>query len=166
MLKIINDLEMFFEDNYQRIHVREYAKKRKISAPTASKLLKQYKQEGLLEKEQEYNRDFYFSNKENKTFIDLSRIYWRTKIQKITEKIENEYINPVIILFGSTAKAEVHPESDIDIAIFSPTKKELDTKDFKMKRKIQIFLFKSKEDVKNKELLNSILNGYKIRGNW
>ena len=81
MLKIFNDLVQFFEDNYRRINVREYARIQHISPPTASKLLDEFYKDGLLKKEEEKNYILYFANKENRIFIDLQRIYWHLKIK-------------------------------------------------------------------------------------
>ena len=50
MLKIFNDLEPFIEECYKEIGVREYSRIIKISAPTASKILKNFESEGLLKK--------------------------------------------------------------------------------------------------------------------
>ena len=78
-------------------------------------------------------------------------------------------MNPVIILFGSFAKAEITKQSDIDIAIFTPSKRKIDLSKFETKfnREIQVFIFKNKEQAeKNPEVFNSILNGFKIGGMW
>ena len=170
MLKIINNLKPFFEDNYRRINVREYARILKVSPPTASKLLQEYHKEGLLKKEEEKQFYYYFATKKSDLFIGLSRIYWKNKIKKsgIIDILEKEFLQPVIILFGSLAKAEAKKDSDFDLAIFTPTAKKIDVKKFekKLKRKIHLFLFKDRADVKNPELLNNILNGCRIRGNW
>lgn len=171
MLEIINTLEPFFEDCYRRINVREYARIMKISPPTASKVLESYKKEGLLKKEEDKQYFYYFANKENWVFIYLSRIYWRFKIENIglIKQFEKELLNPVVILFGSLSKAEVRPDSDIDLAIFTASSKEnLNLKIFenKLKRKIQLFVFKDKNQVRNPELLNNILNGCFIGGEW
>ena len=165
MLKIINDLTPFFEDCYNRINVREYAKIIKISPPTASKLLDMYKKEGLLLMEQYKNYILYYANKDNKEFIDISRIYWNYKLKELVKFFEKEILNPTIILFGSLSKAESKVDSDIDLAIFS-VKKTIDIIDFekKLKRGIQIFWFKSMDDIKNEELANNIINGYIIKG--
>lgn len=170
MLEIINNLRPFIEDNYTRIHVRQYARMMKKSPPTASKILKKYQKEGLLESETEYNRTRYFANKQNKTFTDLSRIHWSTKIEQsgLIEEIAKTMVSPIVILFGSMSKAEVHPESDIDLAVFSPSKNKINIAAYerKLKRPIQIFTFKNREAVQNGALLNNILNGYKIEGKW
>jgi len=53
MLKIINNLKPFIEDNYREINVREYARLNKISPPTASKLLNYYKTQEILRKKED-----------------------------------------------------------------------------------------------------------------
>ncbi|MBU4352136.1 MAG: nucleotidyltransferase domain-containing protein [Nanoarchaeota archaeon] len=170
MLKIFNKLVPFFEDNYRRINVREYSRLLKISPPSASKILNELREEGLLIKEEEKNYLYFYANKENFLFINLQIIYYREKFNKIGlfDALEKDFINPVVILFGSFAKAEVNENSDIDLAIFSLTKKEINLKKYeeKLKRKIQVFSFNQKEDVKNEMLLNNILNGFKILGDW
>jgi len=170
MLDIINSLKPFFEDSYRRINVREYARMQKISPPTASKILEEYYHRGLLKRESEKQYIYYFANGENLNFIDLSRIYWRNTLEDagFIKFLEKEFSNSQVILFGSLSKAEAKIDSDIDIAIFTPEKKEIVVEEFKkkLKRDIQIFVFKDRESVKNKDLLNNILNGYKLRGNW
>ena len=170
MLKIFNNLWPFFNDCYRRINVREYARIRKISPPTASTLLESLKQEGLLNKEEDKGYNYYFANKESRIFIDLSKTYWHQKLKqaKLIEYFEKELISPLIILFGSLSKAEVNKNSDIDIAIFTNTKKDLKLVKFekKLKRKIQIFIFKNEKEVKNKDLLKNLHNGFIISGSW
>jgi len=165
MLKIINDLKPFFEDCYQRINVREYAKLMRISPPTASKLLSYYNSEGLLKRESYRNYLFFFANKESPNFIDLSRMYWRHRLSSLTAFLEKELLEPTIVLFGSLAKAEAKRDSDVDLAIFSQ-RKRIDVSVFekKLKRKIQIFWFRSFSDIRSRELTNNILNGYVLKG--
>lgn len=170
MIEIFNDLKPFFEDNYRRINVREYARLAKISPPSASKLLDSYRKKGLLNKETERNYQFYFANKECRVFIELARIYWLQKFEKagLIDYFESKYVSPVIILFGSFSKAEVKETSDIDIAIFSSSAKTIETRGFEKKlgRKIQIFPYNSQEAVENTNLLKNILNGFMLSGGW
>ena len=165
MLKIINELRPFFEDCYRRINVREYAKLMKISPPTASKILTFYNTKNFLLKETYKNYLLFHVNKENKDFIDLSRLYWRYILKDLLVLMEKELINPTIILFGSLSKAEAKSDSDVDLAVFAH-KREFDIGIFekKIKRKIQIFWFDSLKDVKNKELANNIISGYLLKG--
>lgn len=170
MLKIFNDLEPFFKDNYKRINVREYARIKKISPPSSSKLLSQLNKEKLLNREEEKNYIYFTANKEDSLFINISRSYWSLKIKEtgLTTYLEEELLNPLVILFGSFSKAEINQNSDIDLAIFTTSKKPIKLEKFErnLKRKIQIFIFKNKESIKNKELLNNILNGLIISGEW
>jgi len=167
MLKIINELKPFFEDNYRMIHVREYAKMQKISPPTASKVLDTLCRENLLKKEIDRQYYFYFANKDSGVFRDLQRIYWKIKLQPLLREISKQSIDSVVVLFGSIAKAEAKSDSDIDLAIFTPSNKDVDVKSFekKLKRKIQIFVFKKLENAP-KELKNNILNGYILEGSF
>ena len=86
----------------------------------------------------------------------------------LLDYLEKELIAPTVILFGSFAKAEVRKESDIDLAIFSSLQDELtfDLFEQKLKRKIQLFRYESREKVPTKELLNNILNGFNLMGGW
>ena len=165
MLNIINDLKPFFEDCYRRINVREYAKIIGVSPPTASKMLEMYNYEKILLKEPYKNYIFFYANKESRNFIDLSRMYWRYRLNNISSFMEKELISPTIILFGSLSKAETKPDSDIDLAVFAH-KKELNVSHFekKLKRKVQIYWFKSVRNIKSRELANNIINGYAISG--
>lgn len=166
MLEIINNLKPFFEDCYRRINVREYSRITKKSPPTASKLLNQFFKKGLLKKEKYLNYLFFYANKENQEFIDLSKIYWEYQLKNLIKFLENSLIDPTIVLFGSLSKAETKKDSDIDIAIFA-NKKELNLKKYEkqLKRNIQIFWFKSIKEIKDKELANNIINGFKLKGN-
>lgn len=165
MLKIINELKPFFEDCYRRINVREYAKIMHISPPTASKILSYYNVENLLLKEKYRNYILFYSNKESKGFIDLSRIYWDYRLKEVADLMVKKLTGPTVILFGSLSKAEAKYDSDVDLAVFAH-QKELDISSFerKLKRKIQVYWFKSLKDIKNKELANNITNGFILKG--
>ena len=170
MIKIINYLKPFIEDNYRLVNVREYARIQKVTPPTASKILSSFCKEGLLKKENNKQYIYYYADKESPLFIDLSRIYWKLSLQRadLIGFLEEGFLNPVIILFGSLSKAEAKQDSDIDLAVFTVTKKEISLEKYekKLKRKIQLMLFQNRDDVKNTELLNNILNGYIIAGSW
>lgn len=165
MLEIINNLKPFFEDCYRRISVREYSKLVEISPPTASKILSNFNKEGFLSQEKYRNYIFYYANKNNQIFIELSRIYWKIKLEELTDFLNKNLANPTIILFGSLSKAEAKQDSDIDICVIGK-KKELNLADFEkiLKRKIQLFFFNSIKEIKNKELLNNIINGHILEG--
>jgi len=165
MLNIINNLKLFIEDCYRRISVREYSRLMKISPPTASKTLFELNKEGLLLTEKDRNYIFYYANKNNRIFVDLSRIYWNLRLGSLVDFLNKNLTNPAIILFGSLSKAETKNDSDMDICIIGQ-KKELNLKNFenKLGRKIQLFFFNSIANIKNKELANNIINGHILEG--
>ncbi len=165
MLEIFNILKPFFEDCYRRYSVREYAKILKLSPPTASKLLKNLNSEKLLKEELNRNYLFFWANRENKTFIDLSRIYWGLRLKEVTNHLTKKLINPTIILFGSLSKAENKIDSDVDLAVFS-SKKKINLVCFEkdLKRMITVFSYESIKSVDNKDILNNIVNGHILAG--
>ncbi|MDP1729102.1 MAG: nucleotidyltransferase domain-containing protein [archaeon] len=165
MLEIFNELEPFFEDCYREISVREYSRIMKISAPTASTLLKLYKKEGLLKKREDRRYLLFRVDRENGVLLDLSRIYWKMKLSSLVETIKEKMHNPTIILFGSLSKLESKQDSDIDLAIISKVAKEIDLDIFEkeLKRKIQPFYFKSFKEISANLRLN-ILKGYFLIG--
>ena len=165
MLEIINNLRFFFEDCYRRISVREYSKLAGLSPPTASKILSNFNEEGLLSREKYRNYIFYYADKNDKIFVELSRIYWKIKLKKLTDFLNKNLTVSAVILFGSLSKAEAKEDSDIDFCIIGE-KKELSLANFEktLKRKIQLFFFNSVKEVKNEELLNNIINGYLLEG--
>lgn len=165
MLNIIDNLKPFFEDCYGGIHVRKYSKINKISPPTASKILSQYNKSGLLLVEKDRNYISYYANKDSKDFIDLSRIYWRNRLSGLIDYLNKSLLSPSAILFGSLAKAETKEDSDIDLCILNNKKSiELNKFEKKLKRKIQLFFFRSIKDISNSELKNNIINGYILSG--
>ena len=167
MLKIINNLKPFFEDCYRLINVREYSRLRKISPPTASKILKEYCKLGFLEQEKDRNYHFFKANISSRDFIDLSRIYWRKKLESLQTELQEKLVSPSAALFGSLSKAEAKLNSDMDIAIFSVERKEINLKPYeeKLNRKISLYWFKSIESGDNHFLMNNIINGYVLFGN-
>ena len=166
MLEKINSLAPFFEDCYREISVREYAREVKISPPTASKVLKEFEKQGLLLMRKERGFLLFRINRESEIAKDISRIYWKVKLKEFINYLERNLHSDAIVLFGSLSKLEATEKSDIDIAVFSKIKKDLDLKKFEknLGREIQMFIFDSFEKV-NKQLKPSILNGYLIRGN-
>ena len=167
MLDVFNNLQPFFEDCHRRYSVREYARIRHVSPPTASVILSALTAQHLLNKQHERQYIFFWANHNSAFFRDLARIYWRQRLEDVglINHLTAIFTTPTIILFGSLAKGENTRESDVDIAIISP-KRDIHFAPFEKKlgRTIQSFIFTSISTIKNKELLQSILNGYLLEG--
>jgi hypothetical protein len=52
---------------------------------SASKILFGFNKEELLSMEKDRNYIFYYTHKNNRVFIDLSRIYWKNKLRQPSE---------------------------------------------------------------------------------
>ncbi len=165
MLKIFNNFALFFEDCYKQVAVREYARLMKFTPPTASKILKEYHKNGWLSMRQERKHLLFSLNHENKEIVDISRMYWKRKLDILVKTLQKKLVQPAVIAFGSVAKAEVTPQSDVDIAIFGE-KKPLDIGHVEkiLGRRISVYWFSSLRQVKNEHLLNNILNGIPLYG--
>ncbi|MBS3102604.1 nucleotidyltransferase domain-containing protein [Candidatus Woesearchaeota archaeon] len=161
MLKIFNNLEPFFEDVYREFSVREYGRLRKISPPTASKILKGLATGSLLISKKQGIYLVFRANNECHLFKDLAVAYWREKLFHLLEGIHKEVLFKSVILFGSIAKAENTKDSDVDLYI-DMAPKQIDTKhiETKLKRKMQIHF---RDSSKNENLLENIKKGIKIR---
>jgi len=164
MLNIFNELQVFFNDCYRRVSVREYAKIARVSPPTASKILQNYEKEGILTKEIDRGYHFYSAHRDNIVFLHLSRLYWAQRLGSIAKHLEHELIDPTIILFGSLAKAEATQSSDVDIALFASKDIDIHRFEKELGRPIQLFRYKSLKEIKNRELAANIINGYVLRG--
>ena len=165
MLNIVNRLSVFFEDCYREFSVREYSREVGISPPTASKLLKGFAKDGLLAMREERGFLLFKVNRESFVMRDLSRMYWGERLGDLNILLRDELYGDAIVLFGSLSKLEALKKSDIDIAVFSKSKKRVDLAkpEKKLGREIHLFVFESLEKV-NKELRFNIIDGYMLWG--
>jgi len=169
MFKEINILKIFFEDPSKEFNVREIARIAKITAATASKRLKEFKKKEILQHRKERILDLYSANLDSDSYKDVKLYYILRSIKEsgFIDKLNEFYLKPTIILFGSASEGLDTKDSDIDLAIITERKKELTVvKNFesKLKRKIQLFICKDLKDIKNEHLINNILNGITLQG--
>ena len=166
-------LEYFIKEPEKEFYIRELAKLIKKSPTTTSKYLDEFGKKGILNSRRKFNHLLYKANNENAYFKNLKLLYNLNKLRSsgFIEYLVEEYNHPeAIVLFGSFAKAEDIPGSDIDILIVTPLKKEIALSAFETKlgRKVQLFIH-SQADIermktKNKELLNNFINGIVLAG--
>lgn len=168
-------LAVFIKEPERAFHVRELAGIVKKSPTTISTHLKRHQKKGILVSERKLNHLFFKANMDNPLFKEIKRTQNLQQLQKsgLIGYLKQQYNEPeAMILFGSYARGEDGPRSDIDLLILTPLKKEhsLEIFEKKLGRPIQLFL-KNREDiekmkVKNKELLNNWINGIVIDGYW
>ena len=169
----ISTLRIFIENPAKEFHVREIARMLNISPTTAGNNLKKLKKDKYLLQKKELGHIRYRAKTDSENYKDIKTYYNIRKIKNsgLVEFLITKLNYPeTIILFGSYAKAENTPISDIDIFILSETKKEPNVTNFEkiLGCKLQLFLTNKKklnQMIKDsKELLNNILNGKILYG--
>jgi predicted nucleotidyltransferase len=167
-------LNRLFENSYKEYHIRELARDTNISPNTVITITDELKKENLIfkKKDETTNMIIIKANTDNDLFLVKKKNYNAEKIIKsgLVEYLNESLSYPLIILFGSYSKGENHNKSDMDIFILADEKEKIDLKPFetKLNCKIELFLYSKKEYLSlkksNPELLNNILNGYKLSG--
>ncbi|MCK5474034.1 MAG: nucleotidyltransferase domain-containing protein [Candidatus Aenigmarchaeota archaeon] len=117
-----------FLENYKaKWHLREIARKTKISPQTAHRYLNALEMKNILKTEYVGKNKNFFLNKEN---IITKHTVLKSEIEKTSEFLKNhpkihlilEQLNPKkAIIFGSYAKSTETKDSDIDMILFEKT---------------------------------------------
>ena len=162
----------FFESPGRTFHIREIAKLARISHTAARVHIRQMAKEGYLGIRPTRPYKTYQANTSSKKYLNLKRYYNMEKIREsgLVERLEHYYNFPVIVLFGSYAKAADDEKSDIDICVISPIKEipEMEEAQKIIKRAISIHLFSAitwrEMKKKNPSMVNSICNGIVLSG--
>lgn len=165
-------LKVFLDEPLKGFRLREISRKLKLGLPSVSNYVNELEKEKLIVKRDLSGNILWFANRTEEIFkkYKISDNILSIESGGLTEFLNQEYQYPTIILFGSYGNGENTENSDIDLCIISQEKKEVSMKKFEdiFKREIQTFVYTEKnfKDLKNKnpELLNSILNGIKLRG--
>ncbi|MCD6464408.1 nucleotidyltransferase domain-containing protein, partial [Candidatus Woesearchaeota archaeon] len=101
-------------------------------------------------------------------YRDIKVFYNIRKLKEsgLLKELNKFYLKPTIVLFGSCASGMDTETSDFDLLIISEKTALLNVKKFErlIKRKIQLFIVKNIKDLKNKHLVNNIVNGITIQG--
>ncbi len=169
---LISILGLFFKMPSEGFHIREVARITQINHTTVRQFLNRFEKEGILQKVQSKPYPLFISNEKSKKYLNLKLFYNLEKLRmsNLIEALEKEYDLPVIILFGSYAKALDDHDSDIDICIITDIKKRFDRKSFEkiLERHISLHFYTENEfknaTVSNPDLINSICNGLTLSG--
>jgi len=168
-----NIIALIMENPEKEFHIRQMSKKLGKSPTTISKYVMELNRNDLVEIKKFSNHILFKARSESKKFRLKKKMYNLNKIylSGLIEYLEEEYSNPsAIVLFGSFDKGEDISDSDIDLFVITPLKKEVNLQKYekKLRHNIQLFLISSKEFQKmklsNKELLNNVVNGTVVSG--
>ena len=156
-------LELFFDFPLARMHLREIARRIKISAPAVSRALVDLEKEEYIELEKRF---LVYAKATNKNkFRNAKRIFNLEKIYRdgLLKRLEENCPLSTIILFGSYSRGEDTEKSDIDIAVLAAPM-ELGLQDFEgvYNRKINIQFFDSRNI--SEKIWESLINGIVLQG--
>lgn len=155
--------EYYFVNPNAKMRVREIERTLNLPLPSVIRYCRELQKEGILVTVKIGNVIFYTADKTNSKFILEKKLYNLKSLylSGLVDFIRKELSNPAIVVFGSYSKGEDDENSDIDLYIETPSKKELNLKDFekKLNRAIQIFRHKNIQEIKNQGLSNNIING-------
>ena len=156
----------FFMNPTKKMRVRQIERELKLPLPSVIRYCKELEKEEILKKETISGVSTYSADRASKKFLMVKRLF---NIKSIFESglldyMIGEYFNPVIVLFGSYSRGEDIENSDIDLYVETPKKYEFNLQKFEkiLSRKIQVFNYKSINDVPNSHLSNNIINGITI----
>jgi len=152
-------LEILFEYPNKRFTVREISRMTKIPTSSVQRYLEKLRNEDFIDKENKSIINPYYKFK--KTYFIIDRMYKTGLIEFLIEEL-----NPsLVIVFGSVRKGEYDYESDIDIFIETPVKKNINLKKHEqlLKHRIQLFI-ESDINKLQPNLFNNVANGIKLKG--
>jgi len=171
MFNELNTLKPFFEDPQREFNVRQAARILKMAPATASKRLKGFSKQGILLHRKERVLDLYRANPESTAYRDVKQYYNVTKIRNggIIEYFDRKYLKPTVIFFGSGAHGYDVRDSDFDFVVISEVPgiikdDDLSSIEKKLNRRIQLFVVKDLNDLKNNNLINNVLSGILLQG--
>ena len=160
--------EYFFINPTAKIRVREIERTLKLPLPSVIRYCKELEKESILTTIKTGNVNFYTANRGSEKYLLEKKLYNIKMIYEsgLIEHLKRELSNPAIVLFGSFAKGEDTEESDIDLYIETPSKKEIILEKFEklLKRRIQVFQHKNLNELSNPHLANNVINGFLLNG--
>ena len=167
-------LKILFEESYREFHLRLLARLTKLNPNTVLTLTHTLANERIIKKHKHRDTRLVIvkANTESRDFKLLKQFYNIKKLYQsgLIDHLEKTYDHPTIILFGSYNKAENRPGSDIDLFIVTDYTRVCDVSQYskKLGAEVQLFVHSRQEfnQIKktSKELLNNVLNGYKLTG--
>jgi len=151
-----------------KLRVRGIEREAKVPLPSVIRYVKDLESEGILKKNILGDVVFYSANRSSPNFLRKKASFNLNELFEsgLVDSLIENFSNPIVICFGSYAKGEDIESSDIDIYLETQSKKGIDlsTYEKKLSRKIHVFKHRSIRRIKNKELMNNVVNGVILNG--
>lgn len=123
-------LTIFFDEPYREFHLREIAKLAGVSSSTAKRYLDFYHRNDFLAKSRRANLVLLKANLENLSFRYMKLACFMTKLKPLRDFLRHTLPNTSIILYGSCARGEDDPQSDVDLLLVGRKAEQLDLSKF------------------------------------
>ena len=162
-------LAVFFESPSKEFHLRELSRLLKLSMPTIISVTDKLAKEKLIIKEKGKVITKVTANRDNIDFARRKRLHNLELIynSSLINHIAESYNQPkAIILFGSFSRGEDIEKSDIDIAVITNKKLNLDLSKHENILKKAISLHEVNLDKISEEFKANLLNGIILEGSW
>lgn len=165
-------LEYFYARPGEEIHVRALARKIGLHPNTVISATDELSKQLLIQKKRKLSRVFITANKMSPYFTIRKRAHHIEQIYRteLITYLQEMLYHPTIVLFGSFAKGDERPDSDIDLFILTEKERELDVRTYEKQlgREIQLVTYTKKawkQLLKTQpELANNIINGITLEG--
>jgi len=140
-------LVVFFDDPYREFHLREAAEIADVSPSTAKRFLDFYEANGFLIKERKANLALFRADVENDSFRLMKTALFLFKARPLTEFMAEAYAGSSVVLYGSCARGEDGPESDVDMLIVGRRAEKMDLTRYEgvLGRRINTMVFDPQE---------------------
>ncbi|MDP3766097.1 MAG: nucleotidyltransferase domain-containing protein [Nanoarchaeota archaeon] len=162
-------LAIFFENPSREFHLRELSRILKLSMPTIISSTDKLAKEKLIIKEKGKVVTKVMANRDNIDFARCKRLHNLELIydSSLINHISEAHNQPkAIILFGSFSRGEDIEKSDIDIAVITNKRLNLDLSKYEKILKKTINLHEVSLDKISEEFKANLLNGIVLEGSW
>lgn len=162
-------LDIFFDNPAKEFHLRELSRLLKFSMPTIVASTDILSREKLIIKTKGKVITKVQADRENMNFIRFKRLHNLENIYKsgVIDYISNLYNHPKnIILFGSFSRGDDIEKSDIDIAVFTKKKINLNMGKYEKILRKHINLHEFDLNKISNEFKASLTNGIVLEGSW
>jgi len=119
-------LAVFFDDPYREFHLREVAEVAGVSPSTAKRFLDFYEANGFLIKYAKANLVLFRADVDNNSFRSMKTALFLFKARPLTEYLTEAYAGSSVVLYGSCARGEDGPGSDVDLLVVGRRAEKMD----------------------------------------
>lgn len=162
-------LEVFFGNPSREFHLRELSRLLKLSMPTIISATDALAKTALIIKTKGKVLTTVAANRENVKFVQHKRIYNLEQFYAsgLLEYLSDSYNHPkIIMLFGSYSKGEDVEKSDVDVAVVTNKKLNLDLSKHEKALGRGISIHEVDFDKVSNEFKANLANGIVLEGSW